>query len=84
MSVRTLADVGVGDTAVVVGVSGEPALCARLLDLGFVSGTYVRVLFSSRGTMRVRIRGCDMSLRLSTAAMINVYETRHVYETDKR
>ena len=72
MENTTLAGLGVGNDAIVRGVSGEPALCARLLDLGFVRGTRVRVLSSSRGVLRVRIRSCDLSLRSATAAMINV------------
>ena len=43
MSVR-LADLSIGDAAVVDGVEGGGAMAVRLLEMGFVPGTTVRLV----------------------------------------
>lgn len=73
---RTLADVGVGASATVVGLSAAcrgPAR-RRLLDLGVVPGTVVRAVMSSAGGDPVAfdVRGALVALRREQAAFVGV------------
>ncbi|MBS1242028.1 MAG: DtxR family transcriptional regulator, partial [Gemmatimonadetes bacterium] len=73
---RTLAEVGVGDAAVVVGISSacQGPQRRRLLDLGVVPGTVVRgVMASAAGDpIAYDIRGALIGLRRQQAAWIRV------------
>ena len=73
---RTLADVGVGASATVVGLSTAcrgPAR-RRLLDLGVVPGTVVRAVMRSAGGDPVAfdVRGALVALRREQAAFVGV------------
>lgn len=75
---RTLADVALGASAVVVGISAAcrgPAR-RRLLDLGVVPGTVVRAQMRSAGGDPVAydIRGALVALRREQAAWVGVSE----------
>ena len=72
----TLAEVGVGDAAVVVGISSacQGPQRRRLLDLGVVPGTVVRGIMASAAgdPIAYDIRGALIGLRRQQAAWIRV------------
>ena len=71
---ETLADVDVGEKAIVLELQCEGAYRRRLLDLGLIPGTEVRaVMMSPLGTpMAYEIRGSIIALRLNDASNIIV------------
>jgi ferrous iron transport protein A len=70
----TLGDLRPGDHAVVRAVSGSSTLRRRLLEMGFVSGTKVRVvrLAPLADPMEVELHGYHFSLRRSEADTVLV------------
>ncbi len=68
----TLADLGPGDRAIVQGVRGRGEIRRRLLEMGFVSGTPLRVvrLAPLADPMEVELHGYHLSLRRSEARTI--------------
>jgi len=68
----TLADLGPGDHAIVQGVRGRGEIRRRLLEMGFVSGTPLRVvrLAPLADPMEVELHGYHLSLRRSEARTI--------------
>lgn len=76
----TLADLGPGESATVVGISARcqgPAR-RRLLDLGVVPGTDIVAEFESAGgdPMAYRIRGALIALREEQASWVDVAQIR--------
>jgi DtxR family Mn-dependent transcriptional regulator len=75
----TLADVGVGESAVVVGISSacQGPQRRRLLDLGVVPGTVIRGIMASAAGDPVAydIRGALIGLRRQQAGWIRVQRT---------
>ena len=71
---ETLADVDIGEKAIVLELQCEGAYRRRLLDLGLIPGTEVRaVMMSPLGTpMAYEIRGSIIALRLDDASNIIV------------
>ena len=71
---RTLADLARGERATVAEVRGDadPAVCRRLLDLGFVPGTEVCVLRRAplADPVVFRVAGYDIALRHAQARCI--------------
>ena len=74
----TLAELPVGHTAVIEKVGGEGALRLRLLDMGLIPRTEVRVqkLAPMGDPMEIWVRGYELTLRKADAANIQVKE-RH-------
>lgn len=70
----TLADVAVGETAVVRGVSGSRAVARRLLEMGLVPGTSVTVrrVAPLGDPLELRVRHYALSIRRAEAAGIEV------------
>ena len=70
----TLEDLKPGERAQVRAVGGETAMRQRLLEMGFVSGTEVRVvrLAPLADPMEVALHGYHLSLRRSDAAAVLV------------
>ena len=68
----TLADMAPGDRAVVVGVHGSNEMRRRLLEMGFVSGTDLRVvrLAPLADPMEVELHGYHLSLRRTEARTV--------------
>lgn len=71
---RTLKDVKIGETAVVSRLSGEGAVKRRIMDMGITKGVevYVRKVAPLGDPVEVTVRGYELSLRKSDAAMIEV------------
>lgn len=71
---RSLKDISVGETAVVVKILGEGALRRRLLDMGITKGVkiLVRKLAPLGDPMQIHVRGYELSLRQAEAERIVV------------
>jgi ferrous iron transport protein A len=73
---RTLKDVRVGDTAMVVRLHGEGALRRRIMDMGITKGTpvFVRKVAPLGDPIEVNVRSYELSLRRADCEMIEVEE----------
>ena len=71
---KTLKDVKVGETAVVVRLHGEGAVKRRIMDMGLTRGTevHVRKVAPLGDPMELTVRGYELSLRKADAEMIEV------------
>lgn len=71
---KTLKDVNVGETAVVVKLHGEGAVRRRIMDMGLTKGTelYVRKVAPLGDPMELNVRGYELSVRKADAEMIEV------------
>ena len=71
---KTLKDVKVGETAVVVRLHGEGAVKRRIMDMGLTRGTevHVRKVAPLGDPMELTVRGYELSVRKADAAMSEV------------
>ena len=71
---KTLKDVKVGETAVVVRLHGEGAVKRRIMDMGLTRGTevHVRKVAPLGDPMELTVRGYELSVRTADAEMIEV------------
>ena len=71
---KTLKDVKVGETAVVVRLHGEGAVKRRIMDMGLTRGTevHVRKVAPLGDPMELTVRGYELSVRKAEAEMIEV------------
>lgn len=71
---KTLKDVKVGETAVVVRLHGEGAVKRRIMDMGLTRGTevHVRKVAPLGDPVEINVRGYELSLRKVDAQMIEV------------
>ena len=71
---KTLKDVKVGETAVVVRLHGEGAVKRRMMDMGLTRGTevHVRKVAPLGDPMELTVRGYELSVRKADAEMIEV------------
>ena len=71
---KTLKDVKVGETAVVVRLHGEGAVKRRIMDMGLTRGTevHVRKVAPLGDPIEVTVRGYELSLRKADAEMIEI------------
>ena len=69
----TLADIPLGGAAVVAGVGGPRAFRRRLLEMGLVPGTAVRVVTVAPlgDPLQIEVRGGQWSIRRAEAAQIS-------------
>jgi len=74
MSLPTLATTALGRTATVRGVAGARTFRRRLLEMGLVPGTVVRVIAIAPlgDPLQIEVRGGQWSLRRAEAAQIEV------------
>ena len=74
MSPRSLADLQIGVDARIVDVTGADSLRLRLLEMGFVPGTAVRVVKRAPfgDPLELRVRGGHISLRAAEAGRIAI------------
>jgi Fe2+ transport system protein FeoA len=70
----TLADLAVGSPATVLAVGGERSIRRRLLELGLLPQTEVRVMHIAPlgDPLSLRVRNTTLSIRKSEAAQIEV------------
>lgn len=71
---KTLKDVKVGETTVVVRLHGEGAVKRRIMDMGLTRGTevHVRKVAPLGDPMELTVRGYELSVRKADAEMIEV------------
>ena len=71
---KTLKDVPVGSTAVVVKIHGEGALRRRIMDMGITKGTeiYVRKVAPLGEPVEITVRGYERSLRKADAEILEM------------
>jgi len=65
----SLVDASVGTTASLARIGGERAFRRRLMEMGLLPGTPVRVVRRANGggLVEVEVRGCHLTLRASEA-----------------
>ena len=70
----TLDKIGVGGEAVITAVGGEGDLRLRLLDMGLIPRTKVKVVRSAPmgDPIELNLRGYSLTLRLEDAARVEV------------
>ena len=78
----TLADLKIGQDAVLRTIGGQGELRHHLLDMGLTPGTEVtlRKVAPMGDPIEVELRGYELTLRLADAAKI---EVENVHETDR-
>ena len=71
---KTLRDVKIGETAIVVKLHGEGAVKRRIMDMGITKNTpvYVRKVAPLGDPIEVTVRNYELSLRKADAEMIEV------------
>lgn len=71
---KTLREVGIGETATVIRVNGQGAIRRRIMDMGITRGVtvYVRKVAPLGDPIEVTVRGYELSLRKEDAEMILV------------
>lgn len=71
---KTLREVPIGESAVVVKLHGEGAVRRRIMDMGFTKGTsvYVRKVAPLGDPIQVSVRGYELSIRKADAETIEV------------
>ena len=71
---KTLKDIPVGSSAVVVKIHGEGALRRRIMDMGITKGTeiYVRKVAPLGDPVEITVRGYELSLRKAEAEILEM------------
>lgn len=71
---KTLKDVKIGESAVIVKLHGEGALKRRIMDMGLTRGTqvHVRKVAPLGDPMELTVRGYELSVRKADAELIEV------------
>lgn len=71
---KTLRQIGIGETVKVVKLHGEGAVKRRIMDMGITRGVevYVRKVAPLGDPIEVTVRGYELSLRKADADMIEV------------
>lgn len=71
---KTLRDVKVGESAIVVKLHGEGAVKRRMMDMGITKGIEVNIrkVAPLGDPVEVNVRGYELSIRKDDAAMIEV------------
>lgn len=72
----TLDKIQIGKGGVIKAVGGEGALRLRLLDMGLIPGTTVQVIKAAPlgDPIEINVRGYELTIRKSDAAMIELQE----------
>lgn len=70
----TLDELKIGKTAVITAVGGEGALRLRLLDMGLIPGTAVKIIKAAPlgDPIEINVRGYSLTIRKSDAAEIEI------------
>ena len=71
---KSLREIGVGETVKVLKIHGDGSLRRHLMDMGITKGcqVYVRKVAPLGDPVEITIRGYDLSLRKSVAEIIVV------------
>lgn len=71
---KTLRQIGIGETVKVVKLHGEGAVKRRIMDMGVTKGVevYVRKVAPLGDPVEITVRGYELSLRKADAEMIEI------------
>lgn len=71
---KTLREVRIGETAIVVKLHGEGPVKRRIMDMGITKGVevFIRKVAPLGDPVEVNVRGYELSLRKADADMIEV------------
>ena len=71
---KTLRQIGIGETVKVVKLHGEGAVKRRIMDMGITRGVevYIRKVAPLGDPIEVTVRGYELSLRKADTEMIEV------------
>ena len=71
---KSLKEVGIGESAVVIRIHGEGAIKRRIMDMGITKGVKitVRKLAPLGDPIEMTVRGYELSLRKADAELIEV------------
>ena len=71
---KTLKDLGIGETAKVVKINGEGKVKRRIMDMGITKCVeiYVRKVAPLGDPIEVTVRGYELSLRKADAEMLEM------------
>ena len=71
---KTLRQIGIGETVKVVKLHGEGAVKRRIMDMGITRGVevYIRKVAPLGDPIEVTVRGYELALRKADADMIEV------------
>ncbi len=71
---KTLKDVGIGETATIVKLHGEGAVKRRIMDMGLTKHTpvYIRKVAPLGDPIEITVRNYELSIRKADAEMIEV------------
>lgn len=71
---KTLKEIGIGQTAKVVKLHGEGAVKRRIMDMGITKGTeiYVRKVAPLGDPIEITVRGYELSIRKADAETIEI------------
>ena len=71
-----MADLKIGQTGVISSVGGEGALRLRLLDMGLIPGTGIKLVkVAPMGDpIQIQVRGYELTIRLEDACKIGLRE----------
>ena len=71
---KTLREIGIGETVKVLKIHGDGSLRRHLMDMGITKGcqVYVRKVAPLGDPVEITIRGYELSLRKSEAEIIEV------------
>ena len=73
---KTLREVGIGESAEVIRLHGEGVVKRRIMDMGITRGTAVTVrkVAPLGDPVEITVRGYELSLRKADAEMVEVKE----------
>lgn len=71
---KTLKDVGIGETAIILRIHGEGATRRRMLDMGMTRGTSLQVMKVAPlgDPIEVKVRKSELSFRKADAELIEI------------
>ena len=71
---KTLREVGIGETATVIRLNGQGAVRRRIMDMGITRGVtvYVRKVAPLGDPVEITVRGYELSLRRNDAEIIEI------------
>lgn len=71
---KTLREVRIGETAIVVKLHGEGPVKRRIMDMGITKGVsvFIRKVAPLGDPVEINVRGYELSLRKADAEMIEV------------
>jgi Fe2+ transport system protein FeoA len=74
MTVTSLDTLSTGSSGRLKGITGERSFRCRLMELGLLPGTAIRVIrrLDRSGLIELEVRGCRLSVRQSEARLVTV------------